>query len=248
MTIAHTVVAQACLGILLHLDKGVRSFNLTDFPLAKYAAKHCMDHAKFENVSSHMQDGIKRLFDPSKHHFSVWFRISDPYSSLSLRSPAASVPLHYASLIGLHDVVVFLIDKHPQYINARVNQEKPLHSASRGGHTVIVQLLLENGANVMSTARHARTPLHLASMYGHREVARILLKHGAEVNAMDLQKIGITSRSGQPLYGHPTIITRSTPLHLALDDGVARVLLEHGADRSNRRMEYSYGGGKTVFP
>jgi hypothetical protein len=33
MTTAHTVVARACLGVLLHLDKGVDIADLTEFPL-----------------------------------------------------------------------------------------------------------------------------------------------------------------------------------------------------------------------
>ena len=40
MTTAHTFVAQACLGVLLHLDKGVNEEELTNFPLVKYAADY----------------------------------------------------------------------------------------------------------------------------------------------------------------------------------------------------------------
>jgi hypothetical protein len=125
MTMAHTVVAQAYLGVLLHLDKGVDMADLMDFPLAEYAARHWMDHARFENVSSHVQDGMKLLFDPRKHHISVWDWIGDPY----VRLPALSQPpiasentrptrLHYATSIGLHDVAAFLIDERSQDVNA----------------------------------------------------------------------------------------------------------------------------------
>jgi len=51
MTPAHTVVAQVCLGILLHLDKNVTRESLTNFPLVEYAAKHWVEHARFEGVS-----------------------------------------------------------------------------------------------------------------------------------------------------------------------------------------------------
>src|SRR6266852_5065507 len=47
MTSAHTLVAQACLGILLHLDKHVTRDNLKHFPLAEYAAEHWLDHARY---------------------------------------------------------------------------------------------------------------------------------------------------------------------------------------------------------
>jgi hypothetical protein len=40
MTPAHTIVAQACLGVLLHLDENITKDSLKDFPLAEYAAEH----------------------------------------------------------------------------------------------------------------------------------------------------------------------------------------------------------------
>ena len=249
MTTAHTVVAKGCLGVLLHFDKVDNSVDLTESPLAEYAAKHWMDHARFENVSSHVQEGMNRLFDPRKHHFLVWIWISDPYvhsdrSPFSAHRHASATPLHYAASIGLHDVAAFLIDEHLQDVNARDDScwgEKPLHAASREGHAVVAQLLLENGADIMNTGEDGRTPLHFASKYGHAEVARVLLKYGAEVDAKDRRAYNPQpgsrynrqfSRGRRELL----IITyRSTPLRLALYAGhsdVARVLLEHGADRS----------------
>jgi hypothetical protein len=259
MTTAHTVVAQACLVVLLHLDKHVNSVDLRDFPLAKYAAKHWMDHARFENVSQHVQDGMKRLFDPKKHHFSVWVWIGDPYvrsygrSSFVAPKTARSTPLHYAAFIGLHDVAAFLIDERSQDVNAwdPDTKETPLHAASRMGHAVVTQLLLENDADVMATSKYERTPLHLASVYGHVEVARVLLTHGAEVNTKDWYRQLKPEVQGYLL--RPDIrprretvlitVTRSTPLILASDrqhGDVARVLFEHGADRSICTDIYQY--------
>jgi hypothetical protein len=51
LTEAHTLVAQACLGILLHLDQGVTSSTLPKFPLAQYAAERWFGHARFEGVA-----------------------------------------------------------------------------------------------------------------------------------------------------------------------------------------------------
>ena len=75
---AHTLVAQACLGILLHLDKDVTSDSLIDFPLAKYAAEHWVDHARSEDVSRNVDVGMKQLFDPNKPHLSICVWICDP--------------------------------------------------------------------------------------------------------------------------------------------------------------------------
>ena len=175
MTMAHTVVMQACLGFLLHLDKGLNLADLRDFPLVPYAAKHLIDHARLENVSSRVQDGMKRLFDPRKHHFSVWDGIRIQYIPLHARLPssvapelAGWTPLHYAASFGLHDVAAFLIDNHLEDVNAldRSRMDTPLHAASREGDAVVAQLLLENGADVMAKGEHERTPLYLASMYG----------------------------------------------------------------------------------
>ena len=78
MISAHTIVAQACLGVLLHLDENITEDGLEDFPLAEYAAEHWVKHARFESVASKVQDGMKRLFDPSKSHLSVWDWIYGP--------------------------------------------------------------------------------------------------------------------------------------------------------------------------
>jgi hypothetical protein len=54
MTPAHTIVAQACLGVLLCLDENITQDSLENFPLAEYAAKHWVGHTQFENVSPNM--------------------------------------------------------------------------------------------------------------------------------------------------------------------------------------------------
>jgi hypothetical protein len=79
---AHTLVARVCLGILLHLPEDVTSDDLEKFPLAGYAAEYWVDHARFEDVSQEVEDGMKELFDPRKSHLAVWTWIydqTDPY-------------------------------------------------------------------------------------------------------------------------------------------------------------------------
>jgi hypothetical protein len=41
---SHALVAQACLGMLLHLDESITKDSLTNFPFAEYAAEHWVDH------------------------------------------------------------------------------------------------------------------------------------------------------------------------------------------------------------
>jgi hypothetical protein len=46
MTPAHSIVAQACLGVLLHLDENITNDGLEKFPLVEYAAEHWVGHAR----------------------------------------------------------------------------------------------------------------------------------------------------------------------------------------------------------
>jgi ankyrin repeat protein len=227
MTPAHTIVAQASLGVLLHLDKNVTRDSLEDFPLARYAAQYWVGHAQFENVASNVQDGMKRLFNPRTYHLSVWLWIYDPESprhsfirtQSESPSQARATPLHYAAFCGMRDVAKFLVVEHSQDVSARGFDEKetPLHVASRRGHVDIAQLLLEHGADVDARDNAELTPLLLASREGHAELGRILLEHGADTEARDNDK--------------------RTPLFLAVENEhveVTRILLEHGADTEAR--------------
>ena len=224
-TRAHTIIAQACLGVLLHLDENVTKDSLENVPLAMYAAEHWVCHAQMGDVSSNLQDGVERLFNPSKSHLSAWVWICDP-ELLWLRPQiserpvkARAIPLHYASFFGMHDIVKFLIVEHSQDVGARGfdKKETPLHVALRQGNVDVAQLLLEHGADVEAQDDDKCTPLLLASQCGHVEVARILLERGADTEARDyMKRIPLLLASE---YGHEEIV---------------RVLLEHGADTEAR--------------
>ena len=53
---AHATLARASLSVLLHLDDKVDKNTIRHLPLAPYAAQHWVDHARFGNVSLHVQD------------------------------------------------------------------------------------------------------------------------------------------------------------------------------------------------
>ena len=73
---AHTVLAEACLAVLLRLGELVDEDNVeVKFPLARYAAEHWVDHARSENVSCHIREGMKELFDPDKPYFAAWLQV-----------------------------------------------------------------------------------------------------------------------------------------------------------------------------
>jgi hypothetical protein len=92
MTAAHTLVAQACLGMLLYLDRNITRGGIDKFPLAQYAAEHWFEHAR-EDVSPNTVEGMKELFDESKPHLAVWLWIYDPTASPWKRDELAKVLL-----------------------------------------------------------------------------------------------------------------------------------------------------------
>jgi ankyrin repeat protein len=235
MISAHSIVAQACLCVLLHLDENITSVD--KFPLAVYAAKHWIEHAQFEGVSQTAEQGMKQLFDPSKPHLAVWLWIYDPiwpHARAERSSPPRATSLHYAAFCGLHTIVKFLVIEHPQNVHSRdlYEHSTALHLASRRGKTEIARTLVEHGAHVLVKDDDGWTPLHLASSHGHVDLAEVLVKHGADMSTKDSNG--------------------STPLHAASYGGhvgLTRFLLEHGADVSATSKDgstllhrASYGG------
>jgi len=149
---AHTTLAQACLGILLQIQDDVEGCTPEDHPLARYAAEHWTTHARFGKVPSHIQKGMKYLFDADKPHFKVWLTLYDmdtkpgngatfQYFAPPYKSPAT--PLYYAALCGFHDLVEYLVIKRLQDVTADGGYfMSPLVAALAGKHFRTADLLL----------------------------------------------------------------------------------------------------------
>ena len=224
---AHALIARACLSVL-QLDDHVIRNQISDFPLASYAARYWVYHAQFDDVASEIQHGMKRLFDKDRPHFAAWHRLYNidnayPYLMPSLPRVAYPylVPLYCAALCGFRDIADHLINVHPQHVNAPGRERvTPLHAAVDKGHLSTAMLLLQRGADLGSRDFVNRTPLHIASYRGHAEIVSLLIYYGANPNA--------------------ETNNRETPLFLASKYGrqnAARLLLEHGANanRSNAK-------------
>ena len=220
---AHTILAQACLAVLLRLDEHIMEYNTSDIPLAGYAARYWVDHTQFEDVSSHIQDVMEYFFDEDRPHWAAWHRVYDiddrqwisftPHSVIRIPTP-----LYYAALCGFYDLAEHLVIKSPEQVNARGGQMvTPLVAALSRGHFRVSDLLHEHGSDLHAPGQWGRTPLHGASSEGLVDIMRWLLDHGANVNA----------RSDEGF----------TPLHLFMvlvRPEICRILLEHNADINTR--------------
>jgi hypothetical protein len=252
-THAHTVLAQACLGVLLQDPDVTNRAN----PLAPYAAERWVTHAQVKGVASRVRDGMEHLFDPHKLHFEAWIRLhdADQYASFHAtqsQEPGAK-PLYYAALCGFHELVEHLLLKFPQCADAQGGHRgTALHSASFAGHLQIVRSLLRHGVDVNIRGDENCTPLLCASKYGHRDIVQYLIEHGAAVNLQ--QDDHDTSLILAAYGGHVNIVRMllqhrayvnfhgcdgDTPLHAAVwgshktrkdRSRVVRLLLEYGSD------------------
>ena len=263
---AHTILARACLSVLLQLDENVDKERLATFPLAFYAAPYWIDHAKFEDVALGIQGDMERLFSPHNPYLAAWDWIYDvdqgydrgPIGALAERpKPPTATALYYASLCGFSGVANYIICTHGKDVNAvSVYHKTPLHAASYKGHIEVVRVLLDHGANVNTTDGNNKTPLIIAYLGGHLEIMQLLLEHGADADVLyDTSHDLIShhaSKTGQAEVVHLLLRYNSnvnatgylnwTPLHYASHRGhgkIVQLLLDHGADINALSMAHN---------
>jgi len=238
---AHTILARACLSILLRsyytIENGVWKIS----PLTGYATQYWVSHARFENVSSRLRNTMERLFDLDKPYFAAWLESYDIdtnpnfgscfYLFCPIEKPNAA-PLYYAALCGFYDLAEHLIAKYPDQVTAYGGYHMvPLVAALAGEHFRIAELLVRNGAGATVNFRgyKERTPLHSAAYYGYVKVVQFLLEHNADVNFRD-------SGGRTPLHNPPEGGGfREAPNMPRLLADVAELLLQHGADVTAQR-------------
>ena len=256
---AHTILAQACVSVLLQLGDHDESFDDVEknCPLARYAAQYWVRHAQFEDVVSCIK-GVEYLFDSDKSYFAAWRHLYDInvdasegtvfYQFTPIRKPDADTPLYYAALCGFPKLVEQLIIKYPRHVNAIGGYYMtPAVASLAGGHLELAQVLHRNGSSVEPQGNAKNTPLHSAAFYGDLEMVQVLLECGADVNARNCSSRPPLSFTSLGYRDHPRVarllIERGadpnardwkglTPLHFASKEGkieTARILIEHGA-------------------
>jgi ankyrin repeat protein len=233
---AHTILAKACLSVLLHLDYSIDEAKIKNFPLAEYAAKHWVGHAEFEDVSWCIRDGMDLLFDKDQPHFATWVWIYD--INRHGHSPKRDirpeeldrVPLYYAALCGFGGLLVErLLTARPQDLDAKGGiYGAPLNAALAKGHLDIAQFLLDHGAVGDNACFMKQTGLYIASSRGYADVVRSLIDRGADLNAKCRSRMD----RGRDV--------KWTPLHAAIDKehrDIVLLLLKGGPEleiRSSR--------------
>jgi hypothetical protein len=223
---AHTILAQACVSVLLQLHDRVEQDNVgKNSPLAQYAAENWVRHAQFEDVVSRVK-GMEYLFDPDKPYFAAWCQLhdidthpSEPsvfFEFTPILKSSANTPLYYAALCGFSNLVEQLVVKYPQHVGAIGGYYRTAAVAALAGrHFQLAQALHHNGSSVDPRGHSGKSPLHSAAYCEDLEMVRVLLNCGANVNAKD--DFGFT------------------PLDFASlgrfsDPSVVRLLLDHGAN------------------
>ena len=187
---AHTIMAQACLSVLLRLDDHMDKKTIWSYPLAKYAGKCFADHAEFGDVLSHINNGLDDLLDPDKPHFNTWLWLENgddwvnidfvwysgpdsyPGETLSEQSnPEHPVPIYPPRIFPLYHALVLrymclaqhLILKRPRDLDTSDKYgTTALHIAACLPDYKVVQMLIERTAAIDVRDTKGRTPLHYA--------------------------------------------------------------------------------------
>jgi len=179
----HSTIAETCLTYLnsqqimalsgFHLQKTQRP------PFLEYSSLYWGAHMKTELTDCGKELAL-RLFSHYGRHISIKPLLEHTLGQYSLRSIADYCKfggLHYASMLGLVEIVRALIEidgVDPDCVDD--TGATPLMWAARNGHEVAAKLLLRReGVSLDRSDDHGQTPISQAAENGHEEIVRLLL-------------------------------------------------------------------------
>ncbi|KAK8099700.1 uncharacterized protein PG998_012941 [Apiospora kogelbergensis] len=137
-------------------------------------------------------------------------------------------PVYYASLLGLKEVVKWLLEQGLDAACVGGRYGFPLQAAAAGGHTDVVAYLIHSGAPVRQVGGEFGTALMAAATQGTLEVVRALAKAGGGEHVQHRDGRGRTALDHAARRG---------------DSPMVHTLLDHGAVVTQNAVEYacSYG-------
>jgi ankyrin repeat protein len=144
-------------------------------------------------------------------------------------------PLHWAEA-GTPIEVIRLLVKAGANVNAtNALGQTPLHNAAKNGCSEMLFFLIENGANATAKDIHGFTPLFYAVLSGQDKLARALRRHGAMLSLHEAAALGLANECESLLSANPQLVNARdnngwTPLFLARDVRIAKLLFKFGAD------------------
>ena len=99
---AHTILAQACMGVFLQADNHEENGVEKRSPLVGYATLHWVIHAQSERVSSFLRKAMEYLFDLDRPYFAAWLELHDIDTDPKIDP---SSPLYYFAVSDRKSVV-----------------------------------------------------------------------------------------------------------------------------------------------
>jgi ankyrin repeat protein len=208
---ADLFIAQTCLAYLLQFDTRYQWHQFTSFPLAKYAARRWIEHARSQgdSESTDLRPLIMELLQPMKDHYLNWTLLYDIGLSSDGEAPA---PLYFCSEMALTETTRLLLQMGADVNTQGGEYGNALQAASSSGHKAIVHLLLEQGADVNAQGGYYGNALQAASRNGHEAIVHLLLDRGVDVNAQGGRYSNALQAASS--NGHEGIV------HLLLERGV----------------------------
>ena len=224
----HSIMAETCLSYLnSHQVKALSTIpspDLRDTPFLEYSSVYWGAHAR-RDLSDRAKSLALKLLDDSNNQIHTKFLLEAQgyYAHFAFFfNPKLRLfgGLHYASIFGIVEIVVGLVEMEGCDINQKdFIGNTPLTWATCNGHEGVVEILLgRDNINLNKQGIGSQTPLYCAVRNGHDEVVKMLLQRD-DVNPDEPNK------------------DNQTPLCCAAQDGregVVKMLLGRGDVNPNK--------------
>ncbi|KAL9607615.1 MAG: hypothetical protein Q9167_007486 [Letrouitia subvulpina] len=176
----HAEIARACLVYLQNAN--IDLDNLSQSPLANYAAKYSCDHAKLtimkKEITGYFMDFFEnqeaftksiQIYHPDEKYY--YDRIYEPIS-----------PLYYASVYGMVEILRQLLCNGVDPNGRSGFFGSPLQAACIWNNEV-VKVLLDHGADINIQSGVFGNALHAACSFTRYEIVKLFIDWGANINA-----------------------------------------------------------------